>query len=64
MESEQTVRSESTPIVRPLESTVKPVLSGHSKIDKNLINEGRKYAECSPWSILQYFSPALSDNRS
>ena len=21
-------------------------------------------AECSPWSILQYFWPALSDNRS
>ena len=43
-------------------STVKPVLSGHSKLDKTkifMINgclmkvEG--IAECSPWSILQYF---------
>ena len=23
-----------------------------------------RIAECSPWSILQYFWPALSDNRS
>ena len=29
--------------------------------DKWLLNEGRKYC---PWSILQYFWPALSDNRS
>ena len=51
--------------------TVKPVLSGHSKIDKtkNLITNGslmkvKIIAECSPWSILQYFLPALSDNLS
>ena len=51
--------------------TVKPVLSGHSKIDKtkNLMTNGslmkvESIAECSPWSILQYFWPALSDNRS
>ena len=24
----------------------------------------KSIAECSPWSILQYFWPALSDNRS
>ena len=43
-------------------STVKPVLSGHSKIDKTqiLITNGsfmkvESSAECSPWSILQYF---------
>ena len=42
--------------------TVKPVLSGHSKIDKtkNLMTNGslmkvKSIAECSPWSILQYF---------
>ena len=49
--------------------TVKPVLNGHSKIDKSkiLMTNGSKMkvesiAECSPWSILQYFLPALSDN--
>ena len=26
--------------------------------------KGESIAECSPWSILQYFWPALSDNRS
>ena len=42
--------------------TVKPVLSGHSKIDitKILMTNGslmkvESIAECSPWSILQYF---------
>ena len=47
------------------------VLSGHSKIDKTkiLMTNGslmkvKCIAECSPWSILQYFLPALSDNRS
>ena len=42
--------------------TVKPVLSGHSKIDKakTLMTNGRlmkseSVAECCPWSILQYF---------
>ena len=49
--------------------TVKPVLSDHLKIDKTkvLMENGRlmkvkSIAECSPWSILQYFWPALSDN--
>ena len=52
-------------------NTVKPVLSGHSKIDKTktFMTNGslmkvESIAECSPWSILQYFWPALSDNRS
>ena len=51
--------------------TVKSVLSGHSKIDnaKILMTNGslmkvESIAECSPWSILQYFWPALNDNRS
>ena len=42
--------------------TVKPVLSGHSKLDKTkiLITSGslmkvESNAECSFWSILQYF---------
>ena len=45
-----------------LDSTVKPVLSGHSKIDKTKIlmtNSSlmmvKSIAECSPQSILQYF---------
>ena len=49
--------------------TVKPVLNGHSKIDKTKIfmtngslMKVENIAECSPWSILQYFWPALSDN--
>ena len=52
-----------------VEDTVKPVLSGHSKIDKTNILMTNKslmkvdsIAECSLWSILQYFWPALSDN--
>ena len=43
-------------------SKVKPVLSGHSKIDKTNISmtngslmKVESIAECSPWSILQYF---------
>ena len=51
--------------------TVKPVLSGLSKIDKTkfLMTNGslmevESIAECSHWIILQYFWPALSDNRS
>ena len=50
--------------------TVKPILSCHLKIDdtKVLKENGNlmvveNIAECSPWSILQYFWPALSDNR-
>ena len=49
--------------------TVKPVISGHSKIEKTkiLMTNGswmkvESIAECSPWSILQYFWPALRDN--
>ena len=45
-----------------MESTVKHVLSGHSKTDKTqiLMSNGtllkvESIAECSPWSILQYF---------
>ena len=42
---------------------VKPVLSGHSKIDKTKVlktngsfnNEGQKYCRMLSWSILQYF---------
>ena len=44
-------------------------LSGHSKIEKRKIlmtigsfMQVKSIAECSPWSILQYFLPALSDN--
>ena len=50
--------------------TVKPVLSGHSKLDKTkiLMTNGsfmkvESIAECSPWSILQYFWPSLSGNQ-
>ena len=49
--------------------TVEPVLSGHLKIDKTKVvmendslMEVKSIAECSSWSILQYFWPALSDN--
>ena len=52
-------------------STVKPVLSGHSKIDKTKVLKTNgslmkveSIAECSSWSILQYFWPALSNNQS
>ena len=45
----------------------KPYLSGLSKIDKTkilMINGSlmkvKSIAECSPWSILQYFGPALT----
>ena len=48
--------------------SVKPVLSGHSKKDKTKIlvvngslMEVESIAECSPWGILQYFWPALSN---
>ena len=51
--------------------TVKPVLSGHLKIDKTkvlMVNGNlmkvKSIAECSLWSILQYFWPVLSKNRS
>ena len=48
---------------------VKPILSGHLKIDKTkvLMENGslmqvKSIAECSKGSILQYFWPALSYN--
>ena len=44
------------------QKTVKPVLSSHSKIEKTKIlmangslMKAESIAECSPWSILQYF---------
>ena len=44
------------------DGTVKPVLSGHSKRDKTKVLKTNgslmkveSIAECSPWSILQYF---------
>ena len=50
------------PEKRSIHFTVKPVLSGHLKIDitKVLVENGglmkvENIAECSPWSILQYF---------
>ena len=50
--------------------TVKPVLSGHLKINKTkvLMENGslmkvESIAECPLWSIMQYVWPALSDNR-
>ena len=43
-------------------NTVKPFLCGHSKIDKTKIlftngslMKAERIAECTPWSILQYF---------
>ena len=48
--------------VRFFRSTVKPVLSGHSKRrpkiefqDRLLLNAGQKYCRMLSWSILQYF---------
>ena len=55
--------------IRQGANTVKPVSNGHSKIDKTkiLMTNGssmkvKSIAEYSPWSILQYFCPALSNN--
>ena len=49
-------------------NTVKPVFSRHPKIDKTqiLMRNGslmkiESITKCSPWSILQYFWPALSN---
>ena len=46
--------------------TVKPVISGHSKIIPKLVfmasfrlMQVKSIAECSLWSILQYFRPSL-----
>ena len=48
--------------VKSFKTTIKSVLSGHSKIDKTkilMINGSlmkvESIAECSPWSILQHF---------
>ena len=50
-------------------NTVEPVLNSHSKIDKpkvlktnGCLMQVQSIAECFPWSILQYFCPALSGN--
>ena len=50
--------------------TVKPVLSGHLKIEKSKVLMGNgslievdSIAECSTWSILQYFWPPLRGDR-
>ena len=47
--------------------TVNPVFSGHSKRRPKLafnsdfhLMQVKSIAECSPWSILQYFRPSLS----
>ena len=57
------------PTFDKLNCTVKTVLSGHSKMDKTKISmtngslmKVKSIAECSPWSNLQYFWPALSYN--
>ena len=49
--------------------TVKPVSNCHSKVYKTtIVMTNRSFmnvksiTECSPWSILQYLWPALSDN--
>ena len=50
-----------------ISSTVKPVLSGHSKRRQNIgfqdrlsLNVGQKYCRMLQESILQYFWPSLS----
>ena len=65
----RSLSADNTSIGKELLCKVKPVLSGHLKIDKTkvLMENGSSMkvepiAECSPWSILQYFWPALSDN--
>ena len=52
-------------IIKKKLSYSKAVLSGHSKIDKTKVfmtngslMKVKSIAECSPWSILQYFWPA------
>ena len=49
-------------VLSAFEYTVKPVNNGHSEIDKTKIfmtncslMKVKSIAECSPWSILQYF---------
>ena len=50
----------------PDQTTVKPVLGGHLKRRPKLVFKTdyhllqvKSIAECSPWSILQYFQPSL-----
>ena len=54
-------------LVLQILNTVNPVLSGHSKRDQKLafkthyrLMQVKSIAECSHWSILQYFRPSLS----
>ena len=61
MLGDMTVQKNDHEIIK-LHGTVKPVLSSHLKIDKTkvLMENGslmkvESIAECSPWSILQYF---------
>ena len=49
------------------EHTVKPSLNGHSQKDQKLVlktsyhlMQAKSIAECSNWSILQYFQPSVS----
>ena len=42
--------------------TVKPALSGHSKVDKTKVLKTNGNLMKVSWSIFQYFEPALSDN--
>ena len=60
----------STPITHwkcPTQYTVKPVFRGHRKRRPKFVfktnyrlMQVKSIAECSPWSILQYFRPSLS----
>ena len=53
------VRYSKTCLKRPLKNRQTKVLKTNSSLMKF-----ESIAECSPWSILQYFWPALSDNQS
>ena len=60
-------RTDNLTIPKLYSSTVKPVLNIKNRQnkylnDKGYLNEGRKYCRMLPWSILQYFCPALSNN--
>ena len=48
-----------TCLMRPLKNKQIKVLKTNGSVMKVESN-----AECSPWSILQYFRPALRDNQS
>ena len=54
------------PSNQKVERTVKPVLNGHSQKTQNLVfktnyclMQVKSIAECSKWSILQYFRPSF-----